>query len=107
PGERVGLDIHDVRRREAASREVEILAAEIDSHDLRAAASGEIVCQLALAAADVEHTLARPHAFDEEIVVVRNSMLHVDAAAVVDSVLAGDLFDVPPGVSELLHSRLR
>ena len=58
--------------------------AVVDADDRSARPGHEVERQLALAAADVEHTLSRRHPLDEEVVVLRKPMLDVDAAVVGD-----------------------
>ena len=70
--------------REARAREVEVARVVVDADHVRAGARHEVVRELALAAADVEHALARRDALDEEVVVRGQPVLRVDAVVVLD-----------------------
>ncbi len=66
------------------SREGERAAVDVDPGHDRPRTLDEIVRELALAAADVEHALPRPDALDEELVVAGQPVLRVDAAVEID-----------------------
>ena len=56
----------------------------VHADDARARPDDEVVRELALPGADVEHALAGSHPLDEEVVVAREAMLRVHAALVGD-----------------------
>ena len=85
PLERVRLDELEPRRRRSASRakasELRLTSIPVT---IAPRARDEVVRELALAAADVEHALPGLDALDEELVVADQPVLRVDAAVEVD-----------------------
>jgi hypothetical protein len=87
----VGQLLEDVARAElqvvtrvVRARESEVTGIVIHTDDVRAGSDDEVVGELPLAGPDVEHTLPRPHPFDEEVVVARQTVLRMHAVLVGD-----------------------
>jgi len=83
--------------------ELEHPRARIDRGDVRARALCDVVRELALAAADVQHQLALLDAVDEEVVVAREPMLRVHSLVVIDRTEVDAHISVLVDLEELAH----
>ena len=92
--------------REALARELQHPPACVYSCDARTRALGDVVGQLALAAADVQHALASVDAVDEEVVILRKSMLRVHSSVVVDRAEVDSHVCVLVDLEQLAHRLL-
>ena len=77
--------------------ELEHPRACVDRDDGCAAALRDVVRELALATADIEHALALTNALDEEVVVLRQAVFCVDALVVLDRA------EVDPEIRIVVH----
>src|SRR5438093_3647667 len=88
---------------ETLARKLEHPRARVDCDDARAGPFRDVVGELTLPTADVEHALSSLNAVDEEVVVARQAMFRMDAFVVLDGAEVGRDVGVLVDLQQLTH----